>query len=76
MNKKELTKNITKATKQAIVITEADGTANIDWNTRSMEDSIALLKAAIGFFEGEIKKRDEAANETEVKEEPQTETEV
>lgn len=47
-----------KTEKQRVLITESDGSANIDWDTRSLKDAITLLKHGLNYLqEIEVKKQ-------------------
>lgn len=46
-----------KTEKQRVIITETDGNANIDWNTRSLEDARKLLECGLQYINTEIEKQ-------------------
>ena len=46
-----------KTEKQRVIITETDGNANIDWNTRSLEDARRLLGCGLQCINTELEKQ-------------------
>lgn len=46
-----------KTEKQRVIITETDGNANIDWDTRSLEDAKRLLECGLQYINTEIEKQ-------------------
>ena len=48
-----------KTEKQRVIITETDGNANIDWDTRSVEDVRKLLECGLQYINTKIKKQGE-----------------
>ena len=60
LEKQEHTDNIIemeKTEKQRVIITETDGNANIDWDTRSLEDTKRLLECGLQYINTELKKQ-------------------
>ena len=47
-----------KTEKQRVIITETDGNANIDWDTRSLEDAKKLLECGLQYINTELEKQD------------------
>lgn len=48
-----------KTEKQRVLITESDGSANIDWDTRSLEDVKKLLECGLQYINTELEKQGE-----------------
>lgn len=48
-----------KTEKQRIIVTETDGNANIDWDTRSLEDARRLLECGLQYINTELEKQSE-----------------
>ena len=46
-----------KTEKQRVIITETDGNANIDWDTRSLEDARKLLECGLLYINTELEKQ-------------------
>lgn len=52
-----------KTEKQRVIITETDGNANIDWDTRSLEDVRKLLACGLQYINTELEKQGEQKKE-------------
>jgi len=48
-----------KTEKQRVIISETDGDANIDWDTRSLEDTKRLLECGLQYINRELEKQGE-----------------
>ena len=48
-----------KTEKQRVIISETDGDANIDWDTRSLEDTKRLLECGLQYVNRELEKQGE-----------------
>ena len=48
-----------KTEKQRVIITETNGNANIDWDTRSLEDAKKLLECGLQYINTELEKQGE-----------------
>lgn len=48
-----------KTEKQRVIITETEGNANIDWDTRSLEDARKLLECGLQYINTEVEKQGE-----------------
>lgn len=62
LEKREHTDSIiekAKTEKQRVILTETDGNANIDWDTRSLEDARRLLEYGLQYINTELKKQGE-----------------
>ena len=46
-----------KIEKQRVLVTESDGSANIDWNTRSLKDAKKLLECGLQYVNTELEKQ-------------------
>ena len=60
LEKQEQTDSIiekSKTEKQRVLITETDGNANIDWDTRSLEDAKRLLECGLRYINTELEKQ-------------------